>query len=396
VSAARDVPLPDAALSRVAQCIAAEPELARALARIDDDAAFADALCAAARERGILLDTAALASGARGRFGRHGAVLEHWPAQARRGWLPCSCEPGMQGLELVWINGELNRAAPFYEFTLTALRGRPLNRLFAVRTPITAHFVADLEAAALPIGLIFHMSRCGSTLLGQALKVWPGQRVVGEPGPLDSALMFALTAGDAQFLAPRAVLAALAQPGADATRATIKLDAWHVLAFAPLHACAPQAPWIFVYRDPVEVLVSHRRQPGRHTVPGMLPPGWLDAVFSVDGDDALAEYAARVLGAICRQMLPHVDAAHLLNYAELPEALAARVPRAFGLDPAEVEAAQFAAALRVHAKRPHRAFEDDRDTKRAEAGPLERSLAERYIVPHYSALERIRTGGNRR
>ena len=43
----------------------------------------------------------------------------------------------------------------------------------------------------------------------------------------------------------------------------IKLDASHNRNHALIRAAFPETPWVFLYRDPVEVLVSQLAKPGR-------------------------------------------------------------------------------------------------------------------------------------
>jgi hypothetical protein len=45
-------------------------------------------------------------------------------------------------------------------------------------------------------------------------------------------------------------------------RLVIKLDAWNIGEWPLLQACFPDTPWLFVYRDPLEIAVSHVRRPG--------------------------------------------------------------------------------------------------------------------------------------
>ncbi|MXR28952.1 sulfotransferase family protein, partial [Pseudomonas sp. PICF6] len=49
-------------------------------------------------------------------------------------------------------------------------------------------------------------------------------------------------------------------------RLVIKLDAWNIGELALLRECFPDTPWLFVYRDPLEIAVSHWRRPGMHMV----------------------------------------------------------------------------------------------------------------------------------
>jgi hypothetical protein len=322
--------------------------------------------------------------------------VDHGPLAQRRGWQPLALEWGAAGAELVWGCGDVPDSVPFHEQIVATLRYRPFNRWFAQRTPLTPAFVAELEADALPLaGLVLHESRCGSTLIAQALKAWPGTRVISEPGPLDTALTAALTGTDPAALAFRGVLAALCQPARDDVRVVIKLDAWHALALGALRSLLPGVPWLFAYRDPLEVLVSHTKEPGRHTVPGMLPDAWLAPAFD-DATQLPIEHAARVLGSLCATVVPHAQAAQLVNYAELADAssdaLSTRIPRLFGLDPAAVDHERYAAVLSAHSKRPREAFIDDRAAKNEAATDALRAIAARWIDPRHTALEAIRLG----
>ncbi len=83
----------------------------------------------------------------------------------------------------------------------------------------------------------------------------------------------------------------------------VKLDCWHTLALPLFRRAFPDVPWVFLYRDPVEVLVSQMRQRGMQMVPQYLPPGF----YGIADTDATMDedYCARVLGVICRAALDH-------------------------------------------------------------------------------------------
>jgi len=352
---------------------------------------FARTLADAARERGISLDAESRNTIEGHREIRLGHRCSEWPLSARRFWQPFALEWTSDGAELIWGCATGATDSPFHEQTVMDLRARPLNRLFAVRTPLTADFCAALQADALPTrGLVFHMSRCGSTLVAQALKAWSGTRVISEPALLDTAITMMCTGHDPDGQLFRTVLAALAQPRGDDRDIVVKLDAWHAMALTTIKTLV-DAPWLFVYRNPCEVLVSHAREPGRHTIPGMLPAAWFPGARSHD-PSALTDYAAQVIGAICAAVVPHARAANLLNYAELPDAIAARVAPLFGLDAADARNAELQTALSRHAKRPYETYVDDRAAKRAAANETIRDAAQRWIAPHYDALETIRRG----
>lgn len=387
----------DDALVRCAERLWRDPATAMRLASIASADAFREALLAAVATHGDADDAAVLATLAFDRPAPPRVPVARWPRAQRRGWQPLALEWGSNGAEIVWGCGAVSDTLPFHEQVVATLRYRPFNRWFAARTPLTEPFVAELEADALPLcGLVLHESRCGSTLIAQALKAWPGTRVVSEPGVLDVALTAALSGIDPRALAFRGVLAALRQPAREDARVVVKLDAWHALALGPLLARLPGVPWLFAYRAPLEVLVSHAREPGRHTVPGMLPDAWL-APAPDGATPSPIEHAARVLGSLCAAVVPHARAAQLVDYTELvdpsSDALSMRIPRLFGLDPAMVDRERYAATLARHAKHPHEAFADDRAAKQDAATPAMRAIAARWIEPHYAALEAIRLRG---
>jgi hypothetical protein len=387
--------IPADALARCAAWMLQDPGTAAELASIASPDDFRVALLAANARRGHADDADVLAALAFERAAPPCPPNRAWPSGQRRGWQPLALEWGADGAEIVWGCGTV-ADRPFHEEVVAALRYRPFNRWFAQRTPLTPGFVAELEADALPLtGLVLHESRCGSTLIAQALKAWPGTRVISEPGLLDTALMAALSGMDPGARAFRGVLAALRQPAGDDARVVIKLDAWHALALGALGTLLPGVPWLFAYRAPLEVLVSHAREAGRHVVPGMLPEAWL-APPAPGVEIRPIEHAARVLGSICAAVVPHAEAERLVNYAELldpsSDALRSRIPRLFGLDPTGVDAQRYAATFERHAKRPYEAFADDRARKNAAVTEALREVAARWMEASYGALEAVRLG----
>jgi len=228
-------------------------------------------------------------------------------------------------------------------------------------------------------GLVLHASRCGSTLVVRALETWPGAVVVDEPPALDDALMAVRKGGD-----PTGLSSVLTELGETGRRVVVKTDAWHVLELQALLAAAGGVPWLFVYRDPGEILVSHAAQPGSHTVPGVLDEVW----FGPPRTAHPLPHAAVVLAAIFTAAAARADASHLLDHAELPDALTTRVAGHFGFNPAEVDAARLDGVLARHAKRPYLSYVDDRATKQAAVTPQMAELIATEVMPAYRELLR--------
>ncbi|MCW2497672.1 hypothetical protein [Jatrophihabitans sp.] len=245
----------------------------------------------------------------------------------------------------------------------------------------------ELEAAALPLaGIVLHLSRSGSTLVARALAQLPRLRVLNEPQQLDEALTAARRGDDPSLSGVRRALAALGAPDGVHDRYLIKADSWHVLALDTLLRAVPELRWLFVYRDPAEVLASHLAQPGSQTVPGVLPESWFGSAKTA----LPSEHAVAVIAAMCAAILPFATSGTLLNYDELPEALADRVPRHFGLPPIDVT--KLGDVLTQHAKRPDVPFVPDREWKQAAVPPELRAELEAAAYPTYRALESLRRG----
>src|SRR2546430_2644461 len=128
-----------------------------------------------------------------------------------------------------------------------------------------------------PSGFIFHMSRCGSTLLTQMLAALAHNIVISEASPIDAVVraphVRPALSDDQHALWLRWMIGALGQPRSGNERHYfIKLDCWHTLALPLFRRAFPDVPWGFLYRDPVEVLVSQLRMPGPQIIPRMLGP----------------------------------------------------------------------------------------------------------------------------
>jgi hypothetical protein len=311
------------------------------------------------------------------------------------GWVP---------IRLIWRAGEpivewcyLGRERftdPFFDSTIQRALETPFNRLFRHHTSMaTLAEWARQSPGIPPSGFIFHMSRCGSTVVSQLLATLAGHVVVAEAGPIDSIARADLKAPSA-ILEQRidwlqSIVSVLGQPRAGGeTRYFVKFDARTTLELPLLRQAYPDVPWIFVYRDPVEVLVSLAASPNALTTPGM-------------GENVLRiaapfeEYAARVLGLLCREAARHFPSERglLVNYTQLPDICWRELPDHFGfaLEDGAREAMQQAAQL--HAKDRKRRYEPDSARRQAEASGAIREAARQWAAPQYAALEHLRLYG---
>ncbi|HXK21105.1 MAG TPA: sulfotransferase family protein, partial [Myxococcota bacterium] len=197
------------------------------------------------------------------------------PREARfDGFVPYRIEAAADPPCVLWCRlGDRRFTEPFFEETIQAALDDPFALVFQHRTSLDRlREFAPPAFGPEPAGFVFHLSRCGSTLVSQMLASLPSCVVLSEPAVLDS-LLRALHAGAEGDAIPllRGLVGALGRPRADGERRLfVKLDSWHVHALPLLRRAFPDVPWIFLLRDPLELLVSHRRERGAQMIPGAL------------------------------------------------------------------------------------------------------------------------------
>jgi len=272
--------------------------------------------------------------------------------------------------------------------------------------PLELLAAADLPAGGLdPAGFIFHVSRCGSTLLGKALARSPARLVVNQPAPLQWGFWAALTGG---FTAPLAATARhltmfrnlcrlLTRPrGGRFLTAHLKLISWNTIYADFVHRAFPAAARLFLYRDPVEVIASVRHETTAVLYARRTPLGGLlaglpqEAADRLDDLDYLAACYAHYL-AVAAAAGP--AGMRYLNYRDfgperLPAVLAAGLDLHLEGEELDLMRAQFA----VHSKDDsgRRRFSDDRARKQAALNADERARVGRRCAALMQSLDASR------
>ena len=190
----------------------------------------------------------------------------------------------------------------------------------------------------------------------------------------------------------RWIVHALGRPHHGEDSFFIKFDAWHVMDLPLITRVFPETPWIFLYRDPIEVLVSQTRERGVQVMPTGVSPARFGLSEAEPWFTRLDEYAARVLGKICETALEYrnVGQGRLVNFMELPEALPHLLQKHFETPMSAGEMARMVGAAQFNAKRPSLNFESDSDAKHAAASAELKELAAQFMQPSYEDLEKAR------
>lgn len=309
----------------------------------------------------------------------------------REGWVPIRfIYTGGEGfIDWCWLGGE-RFTDPFFDHTIEIAQRKPFNHLFMHRTPMDelGRWYAAMPGME-PAGFIFHMSRCGSTLVSRMLAASEESVVISEAAPLDrlARAVAVPEATRAQWL--RWMVSALGQKRAGReTRYFIKFDSPTVLALPFIRRVFPCVPWIFLYRNPEEVLVSHLREPAAAMAPGVITDVCvIDAPWAEVMAMSAEEYGARVVGRLCESACAGMDGHGLpVNYTQLPGAVWGEIARHFGIAFSPDEVARMRELAAYHAKRPRQRFEADRASKQLEVSDAMRAAAVKWIWPHYEAL----------
>ena len=390
-----------APLDHLRQWLSGQEGLLRELGALFDPVAFASRMCEAARAAGIEAPMAEVIEALRpdplglSRWQAPPVNPQGWPGP---GWFPARSlmtadSTGAPSVHIDWAwLGDRQFDLPFYEDTVRQSGSLPLSQFLRARTGLDA-LLAGWRAEpdpVVPAGLVFHLSRCGSTLLARMLQQWPGCYAASEPEPLDAIIQWASLAqlpDSEKVTLIRAMVAAIGRnrPSSEA-RFFIKLDCWHIVALPLLRAVFPDTPWIFLSRDPIEVAVSQLAMPGIQVVPGLLG----SAILGIEGGEEMAqeEYIARVLGRICHAAADHGagDGGMFVDYRDLSVAMRDAIPAHFGLAADDGTAALLDSLTAVSAKEPAKRFSPDSENKRSAASSLLKEQVLMHATPWYQKL----------
>ncbi|HTB80035.1 MAG TPA: sulfotransferase [Opitutaceae bacterium] len=315
------------------------------------------------------------------------------------GWMPINLAWRSGGAQVDWGPlGGTRFTEPFFEQTVATALRHPARLLFRRQTP-----VADLEAlqddrsALPPRGFIFHLSRCGSTLAAQLLAALPQNLVLSEAPPIDQLLNMQRAdpslARERRLAQFRGLIRALGRPRhRDERHLFIKFDSWHVLELPLILEAFPDVPWIFLYRDPVEIMVSQHRQRGTQMIPGLVDPRLFGLEPAAVAQMSPDEYCAQVLARISMAAAMHLRRGHgrLINFTQLPAVLWESLGEFFGVEWTPDDLARMQRATLASAKTPALPHADDRAAKQREASAEIRHLAATVLRGPYEQLESIR------
>lgn len=314
-------------------------------------------------------------------------------------WCPVNAviaedQPAIEWMDLHGVNFR----EPFFNETLARVESEK-------RARVVTSFDALLQFEKIcdglsPSGFILHSSRCGSTVVANACRAVKNSVVIAEAPVIDKLITRFFTDGPSGSakellykLLLRATVTALGQRlNGDECHYFVKFACTSTLQIHRLRSIWPDVPFVFLYRNPVETIVSNLRS----------IPEWMRAevnpaaAAAIVGEDeervtslGVEEYCARSLGRFFAAVDTNFDARmRLLNYEQLSFDSLIAILNFFNIEPAVAEADAVRKVSRLYSKdsTSTRVFEDDSLQKRSAASREICLAAERWAEDSYDRL----------
>lgn len=301
-------------------------------------------------------------------------------------WLPRSYHVRSQ--RLAWCLPDGAPTEPFHdEYLSRCWQSTPLNQLITPRTSLKALAAcAQRVPRAQPAGFIFHLSRCGSTLLSGCLSELDGAAVFSESPVLTEILVDPALSPQEKRAHVQCLLdlKAILFPG---RRVVVKWNAWDIFHAQLLRGAYPNVPAVALVREPVEILASHQAQAGRH----MSGDPSLAAVAPVFGEGAggsVLEHRIGVLQGLMQGLhdLAAEPGVACIDYRQLDGGTVRQVAAMFGLRCDLEGQRRIAQRMQSNAKLPGIRFEPDGARKAAVFDAAQSTAIARRLSSLHRAL----------
>lgn len=281
-------------------------------------------------------------------------------------WIPYRLIEKDNEVYFEWIYlADLKYAEPFFDETISKCRSHVNNsKPFKVITTVENLLDWSNEIISVELkSLIFHVSRCGSTMLSQSLATSSENIMISEAPIIDKILRSENFDSDKKAALLKAIIALLGQKRfPEQQHLIVKLDAWNIFNADYLRSIFPEIPFALLYRNPVEVLKSHQKLTGMHMVPNLLPP----EVFGISAEEmneiSFQQYGALVLEKYFQAFLDFSETDQnvtKLNYNEGMKNVVQKFISFINLDYADNELDKMYERLNKHSKNESAVFKGD-------------------------------------
>lgn len=303
-------------------------------------------------------------------------------------WLPYRYHAKSRTIH--WCLPAGHATEPFQDETISRYRQTVLLNQFI--TPKTSLASLDIQAQAVqtitPAGFIFHLSRCGSTLISGCLSELDTSCVFSESPVLTEILLDPTLTETSQkhYLQQLVDLQASVFP----TRpdVVIKWNAWDIFRWALIRAIYPRVPVIFLVRNPVEILASHQRSAGRHMSGDSVLAAHYPELAPPVKDENILDFRVRVLAALLAAMEKHCHeiSVKIVDYVQLDLNKIYALCNYFAVAPSSEARLSVARRMNVNAKSLGQSFSGDSEQKRQQFSASDKTLIESRLLHLYKQM----------
>lgn len=276
-------------------------------------------------------------------------------------WLPYRYHAKSRSIH--WCLPAGHATEPFQDETISRYRQTILVNQFI--TPKTALSLLDIQAQAVqsitPAGFIFHLSRCGSTLLSGCLSELDTTSIFSESPVLTEILLDKTVGETAQQKYLQQLIDLQASVFPERPDVVIKWNAWDIFRWELIRAIYPQVPIIFLVRNPVEILASHQKLAGRHMSGDPAIADLYSACTVLELDGGILDKRIAVLRRLLLAMSKKTSDSNtrVIDYQQLNEMQLVQVATFFGCELNASGRLKIQKRMAHHSKTPGQVFIDD-------------------------------------
>ena len=178
--------------------------------------------------------------------------------EALKNWIPYRLDKHEDDPQCRWLFlGNETITEPFFADTIAKCKKLSHNsqlRRSISNTSVLQEWSVHNETLP-PAAIIFHVSRCGSTLVSQLLGLNPENIVLSEVPFFDELLRLGYREKkDISSELKAAISFYSNRRNETQKRVYIKTDSWHIHFYQMFRELYPDTPFVFLYRNPAEVL----------------------------------------------------------------------------------------------------------------------------------------------
>lgn len=249
----------------------------------------------------------------------------------------------------------------------------------------------DPDGTLEPTGMVFHETRCGSTLVADMLGSHPHHLTFSESAPPAS------VAAENNPEKLRTVMRLMCRSSYH-TKCFFKLQSANTPRIAVFRQAFPNVPWAFVFREPVQVMMSHMKGSGSGAVclrsksnptPQHLAILGVSSARSVSNEKFCAAHLAFLSQVAYDEYVKDTELGLMLPYTDLPDLMPQKLLAQHFRSPVDAQGLERMAVTSKSYSKGRKgsgkagSFEGDSKQKEKAASPQVKDAAQKFLYPVY-------------